>query len=149
MHARPETSLGTPAQQKLKFKNFSAVGYTASNPMNHLENLIRQYYEWQGYIVRGNIKVSKRSKGGWDGELDIVVSCENAKGKTGVFYYAQPDALKIFDSSAWEFRDIGGITGTKFDRIELIDLDEDGDLDVITCEERENLGVIWYENPTK
>ena len=35
----------------------------------------------------------------------------------------------------------------KFDRMELIDLDGDGDLDVMTCEERQNLGVVWYENP--
>ncbi|QDT09817.1 FG-GAP repeat domain-containing protein [Planctomycetes bacterium K23_9] len=35
----------------------------------------------------------------------------------------------------------------KFDRMELVDLDGDGDLDVLTCEERRNLGVIWYENP--
>jgi len=40
--------------------------------MNHLENLIRQYYEWQGYIVRGNVKVGRREQGGWAGELDIV-----------------------------------------------------------------------------
>lgn len=39
--------------------------------------------------------------------------------------------------------------GLKFDRIELIDLDADGDLDVLTCEEADNLGVIWYENPTR
>ncbi len=30
-----------------------------------------------------------------------------------------------------------------------VDLDGDGDLDVITCEERDNLGVFWYENPTR
>ena len=38
------------------------------------------------------------------------------------------------------------------DRIELLDLDGDGDLDVLTCEERQNkngLGVIWYENPAR
>ncbi|TWT78772.1 FG-GAP repeat protein [Planctomycetes bacterium CA13] len=35
----------------------------------------------------------------------------------------------------------------KFDRMELIDLDGDGDLDVMTCEERQSLGVVWYENP--
>ena len=29
----------------------------------------------------------------------------------------------------------------------LADLDGDGDLDVLTCEEVGNLGVIWYENP--
>ena len=42
---------------------------------------------------------------------------------------------------------IGSAPSTKFDRIELIDLDGDGDLDVLTCEERQNLGVIWFENP--
>ncbi len=40
--------------------------------MNHLEKLIRQYYEWQGYIVRGNVLVGRLSHGGWAGELDIV-----------------------------------------------------------------------------
>jgi hypothetical protein len=29
----------------------------------------------------------------------------------------------------------------------LSDLDEDGDLDAITSEQVEQLGVIWYENP--
>ena len=43
----------------------------------------------------------------------------------------------------------GTIEGVKFDRIETIDLDGDGDLDVLTCEERDNLGVIWYENPLR
>ena len=37
----------------------------------------------------------------------------------------------------------------KFDRMELIDLDGDGDQDILTCEERQNLGVIWYENPQR
>jgi len=50
---------------------------------------------------------------------------------------------------AWRYFDISGLEGVKFDRIELLDLDGDGDLDVITCEERDNLGVIWYENPTR
>ncbi|MCD0458504.1 FG-GAP repeat domain-containing protein [Roseiconus lacunae] len=37
--------------------------------------------------------------------------------------------------------------GVKFDRFEMIDLDADGDLDAMTCEERQNFGVVWYENP--
>jgi hypothetical protein len=51
----------------------------------------------------------------------------------------------------WQGHEIGGPAGIKFDRIELLDLDADADLDVLTCEERHDnrgLGVIWYENPT-
>jgi hypothetical protein len=44
---------------------------------------------------------------------------------------------------------ISGPLGIKFDLVKLIDLDGDGDLDVLTCEESENLGVIWYENPAR
>ena len=75
-----------------------------------------------------------------NGELDFVISCENAAGKLGLF------AFLIGDEGA-RLEEIAGVTGTKFDRLELIDLDDDGDLDILTCEERENLGVIWYENP--
>jgi hypothetical protein len=42
---------------------------------------------------------------------------------------------------------IGGGQGGKYDRIEVIDLNGDRHPDVLTCEERQNLGVIWYENP--
>ena len=31
----------------------------------------------------------------------------------------------------------------------MIDLDGDGDLDLLTCEEVHDLGVFWYENPTR
>ena len=40
--------------------------------MTHLEKLIYQYYEWKGFIVRGNVKVGRLAHGGWAGELDIV-----------------------------------------------------------------------------
>jgi len=40
--------------------------------MNHLEKLTRQYYDWNGYIVKGNVKVGRLAHGGWGGELDIV-----------------------------------------------------------------------------
>jgi len=57
-----------------------------------------------------------------------------------------------FLNNKWIYFDISGKKGIKFDRIELLDLDGDGDLDILTTEERENnygLGVIWYENPLK
>ena len=44
---------------------------------------------------------------------------------------------------------ISDAEGVKYDRIELLDLDRDGDLDMITCEERAGLGVVWFENPQK
>ncbi|MFT5301958.1 MAG: hypothetical protein ACI87E_003536 [Mariniblastus sp.] len=49
--------------------------------------------------------------------------------------------------SGGPWRPIGETNECKFDRMELIDLDGDGDLDVMTCEERQQLGVVWYENP--
>src|SRR6056297_1016749 len=50
-----------------------------------------------------------------------------------------------FDGDQWTA--ISKTQQVKFDRIECIDLDNDGDLDVMTCEERQGLGVVWYENP--
>ncbi|MFA5928129.1 MAG: hypothetical protein WC838_02355 [Candidatus Margulisiibacteriota bacterium] len=40
--------------------------------MNHLEKLMSQYYDWQGYIVKTNVHVGKRKAGGYEGELDVV-----------------------------------------------------------------------------
>ncbi len=40
--------------------------------MNHLEKLLKQYYEWKGYIVKSNVRVGKLPRGGWAGELDII-----------------------------------------------------------------------------
>lgn len=85
-----------------------------------------------------------------DGRRDIAVSCENAKGKIGVFWLEQSSQIDLMDDAGrWQFHDISGLEGTKFDRIELLDLDGDGDLDLLTCEEAEGLGVVWYENPLK
>lgn len=79
-------------------------------------------------------------------QLDLVISfnTQGEKDKPGVAWIkVDPDK----DPKDWSAYDISGTEGKKFDRIELIDLDGDGDLDVLTCEEAENLGVIWYENP--
>jgi len=40
--------------------------------MNHLEQLVSEWYEFQGYFVRRNVHVGKRSNGGWECELDVI-----------------------------------------------------------------------------
>lgn len=76
-----------------------------------------------------------------DGIDDLVLSCENAEDANGVFWLS---GLEFAEAHA-----ISGLEGTKYDLVVLYDMDADGDLDVLTCEERENLGVIWYENPAR
>jgi len=77
-----------------------------------------------------------------DQRPELVLTCESANGPKIGCFFAKQNA-----DQGWSFHDISGAPGTKFDRIELLDLDADGDLDVLTCEERDGLGVIWYENP--
>ena len=82
-----------------------------------------------------------------DGKMDLVLSCESANGdRSGVVwmeYNGTPE------KGSWQTHELSGTAGVKFDLLQLVDLDGDGDLDVITCEERDNLGLIWYENPTR
>lgn len=54
-----------------------------------------------------------------------------------------------YASDAKQWVPISRTESVKLDRIECLDLDGDGDLDVLTCEERKNQGVIWYENPSQ
>ncbi|MCC9599759.1 VCBS repeat-containing protein [Stieleria sp. JC731] len=67
---------------------------------------------------------------------------------------ANTKASRHPDQPGLWIRDIAGnwdivdpTPAVKFDRFELIDFDGDGDLDAMTCEERQNFGVVWYENP--
>jgi hypothetical protein len=80
-----------------------------------------------------------------DGVPDVVVSCSNLSGRRdGVVWL--PGAAEPLDEIP-EKQGISGAQGEKFDRVELLDLDGDGDLDVLTTEEMQLFGVIWYENP--
>ena len=79
-----------------------------------------------------------------DGRPDLVHTTNTGGNRKvpGVSWLEQAE-------SKWAAHNIGGSVGVKFDLIELVDLDKDGDLDAITCEESDNLGVFWYENPLK
>ncbi len=80
-----------------------------------------------------------------DGILDVVLTCEGAdkelSGAMMVNVHTGPLAGELLHTN------ISGPEGVKYDRIELLDIDGDGDLDLMTCEERAHLGVFWFENP--
>ena len=104
---------------------------------------------WIGYTIEipgetlGTGKSIRSADINLDGNEDLVYSCEQANGaKHGVVWLDMTE-------SGLKLRPISGPEGVKYDLIQLVDLDADGDLDVITCEERANLGVFWYENPTR
>lgn len=88
----------------------------------------------------GTVKSVRYADLDGDGAGEFAVSCENAReGRCGVLLASR--------DSSWKA--IGGPEGTKFDLVQLVDLDGDGDLDLVTCEERDGLGVVWYENPAR
>jgi hypothetical protein len=79
-----------------------------------------------------------------DGQLDLVVSAEHAEDAYGVQW--TPLSAK---SGQLTWQPVSTLQGVKYDAVRLLDIDRDGDLDAVTCEENENLGVIWYENNLK
>jgi len=40
--------------------------------MNHLEQLVTEWFEYLGHFVKTSVNVGKRERGGYDGELDVV-----------------------------------------------------------------------------
>ena len=90
-----------------------------------------------------------------DGALDLVVSFEKAQdpSSSGVIWLEQRSEAS---GVRWILHDVSGAEGIKFDLNLLLDVDGDGDLDVVNTEENNNaqngdggLGLIWYENPVR
>lgn len=113
--------------------------------------------------IIGTAKAVRAADIDLDGRKDFVLSFEDAAApKSGVVWMRKDNAAGHSErsrtpgiavatsgdgSATWRVFDVSGPAGQKFDLIQLVDLDEDGDLDIITCEESDNLGVVWYENP--
>jgi hypothetical protein len=60
--------------------------------MSHLESLIAEYLEWQGFLIRRNLKAGRRAKSGGEMELDVVGS--HPKLNKIMHYEPSIDALK-------------------------------------------------------
>ena len=84
-----------------------------------------------------------------DGIRDLVLSTNTDKDKkVGLTYL---DGRNLDDVKESNFKPISGVHVAKYDKVILFDIDRDGDLDVLICEENygensEGLGVVWYEN---
>jgi hypothetical protein len=65
--------------------------------MRHLESLIAEYLDWQGFIVKRNIKVGRLAHGGWEMELDIV----GYHPRSGALVHYEPS----IDALSWERRE--------------------------------------------
>jgi hypothetical protein len=110
----------------------------------------RSGQSWQSHAIplpdnTGTAKAVQAADLNGDGRLDLLFSCEAAQPpKQGLMWLSSDGAPH---AGAWTPHELSGAGGVKHDLIAPIDLDDDGDLDVITTEEAKNLGVIWYENP--
>jgi hypothetical protein len=65
--------------------------------MSHLETLIAEYLEWQGFLIRRNTKVGRLAHGGWEMELDVV----GFHPETGALVHYEPS----IDALSWEKRE--------------------------------------------
>ncbi len=112
---------------------------------------------WSETVIKipettGNAKSVEAGDINGDGIPDLVLST-NTEGaaKVGLSWISGAD-LKSDKDQVW--LPISGKHNAKYDKVELTDIDGDGDLDVLICEENygedsEGLGVVWYENPFK
>jgi hypothetical protein len=66
--------------------------------MTHLEQLIYEYYDWQDYLVKRNVKVGRLKHGGWEMELDIIAY----NPKTKHLIHIEPS----IDAHSWEKRQL-------------------------------------------
>jgi len=77
-----------------------------------------------------------------DGALDLVLT----------FALTAQAGVVLLEGPTWTATDIGGSVGHKYDNAVLVDMDLDGDLDIVTSEggdadKTDDLGVVWFEQP--
>lgn len=109
---------------------------------------------WQEQIIHlpattGSAKSVEVGDLNQDGIQDLIISTNtNGHAKYGLVWL---DGRRIQQARTTDFLEISGAHNAKYDKVELWDIDGDGDLDILICEENfggqsEGLGVVWYEN---
>lgn len=66
--------------------------------MSHLESLIVEFLDWQGYLIRRNTKVGRLKHGGWEMELDVI----GFNPHTRDLVHYEPSV----DAHSWETREL-------------------------------------------
>jgi len=103
-------------------------------------------------LSTGNAKSVEAGDLNGDGIPELVLSTNtDGEAKVGLTWL---DGRDLMNNGEIIFKNISGKHRAKYDKVELLDIDRDGDLDVLICEENygtnsEGLGVVWYENPFK
>jgi hypothetical protein len=133
------------------------VAERTTNTLKICTRLDKQGTQWKEQTIQlplstGSAKSVAVGDVNLDGNYDYIVSTETGNEiKNGLIWL---DGKTLAGSKTPEWHNISELHISKYDKVELIDLDKDGDLDVLICEENfgensKGLGVIWYENPVK
>jgi hypothetical protein len=65
---------------------------------NYLEDLVAEWYQFQGYFVQRNVRVGRRATGGYECELDVVAFHPGKKH----LVHVEP----TMDGGSWERREL-------------------------------------------
>jgi len=117
--------------------------------VNFLEQLAAEWFEYSGYFVRTNVRARKRTKGGWDMELDVLAYDPSSNSLLHVEASGDAESWKErrdrflnkkFVLSKEEYGEILGAPVRSVSRIALVgwakspknDLDWGNDIEVLT-----------------